>query len=30
MVRWFGSRGGGDLQIFVLLKREYSFSGGDM
>ena len=29
-MRWFGSRGGGDLQIVILLKKEFSFSDGDM
>ena len=27
---WLGPRGGGNLQIVVLLKKECSFSGGDM
>ena len=30
MVRWLGPRGGGDLQIVVLLKKECSFSSCDM
>ena len=29
-MRWLGSRAGSDLQIVVLLKKEYSLSGGDM
>ena len=30
MVGWLELRGGGDLQIVVLLKKECSFSDGDM
>ena len=30
VVRWLRSRGGGDLHIVVLLKKECSFSYGDM
>ena len=30
MVGWLEPRGGGDLQVVVLLKKECSFSGDDM
>ena len=30
VVRWLWPRGGGDLQIVVLLKKECSFSSCDM
>ena len=30
VVRWLGPRGGGDLQVVILLKKQCSFSTGGM